>query len=106
MAHAVTDDTFDAEVLQSPIPVLVDFWGIGCAPCEQLAPVIEELARDFAGRAKVVKMNTSEHFEAASNFGVRMLPTIMVFKNGQPVKQSVGFRKKADLAKLIESALQ
>jgi thioredoxin 1 len=107
MAHPTdtTDSTFDADVLQSDVPVLVDFWAPWCGPCRMVAPVVEELSNDYDGKVKFVKLNTDDNPKIASQFGIRSIPTLLIFKNGEVAGQVVGFRPKSDLAKHLDAAL-
>lgn len=98
----VTDADFDAEVLQSHLPVVVDFWADWCAPCKQLSPVVDELAGQYAGRVKVVKMDTNSNIATPSRFGVRNLPTVLVFSQGEIVKQLMGSVTKMSLRKVLD----
>jgi len=99
----VTDATFDAEVKQSSVPVLVDFWAPWCGPCRALAPVIDELAAEFEGKVKIVKMNTDENMQTAQEFRISGIPSLLFFKNGQVADQLVGVQQKSALAnKLTE----
>ncbi|MDK2823145.1 MAG: thioredoxin 1 [Clostridia bacterium] len=100
-----TDANFQQEVLQSTEPVLVDFWAAWCGPCKMIAPVVEELAGDFTGKAKVGKLNVDEYGRIAQQYGVMSIPTLILFKNGKEAGRVVGFRPKAELAKIIEQAL-
>ena len=84
-APAVTDSSFDKDVLQSDLPVLVDFWAPWCGPCRMVAPVVEEISKDFEGKIKVFKLNTDENPNVASQYGIRSIPTLMIFKGGQKV---------------------
>ena len=89
-APAVTDSSFDKDVLQSDLPVLVDFWAPWCGPCRMVAPVVEEISKDFEGKIKVFKLNTDENPNVASQYGIRSIPTLMIFKGGQKVDTVVG----------------
>lgn len=100
-AIAVTDQTFDTEVLKSSEPVLVDFWAPWCGPCRAVAPTVESIAQEYAGKVKVVKVNTDESGEIAMKLGVTSIPTLMVFKGGEMVERVVGNRAKADLISLV-----
>jgi len=102
---SVDRENFQAEVMDSSIPVLVDFWAPWCGPCRMVAPVVEELAQDFAGKLKVVKINVDENSALASQYNVMSIPAIMLFKNGQVVEQMVGFKPKATLAATIQNQL-
>lgn len=101
----VTDQTFDAEVLKSDRPVLVDFWAPWCGPCRMVAPIVEDLAREYEGRVNFYKLNTDENPNVSMRYGIRSIPTLLVFKNGEPVGQIVGFRPKRDLQKRLDEAL-
>ncbi|MDR7898751.1 MULTISPECIES: thioredoxin [unclassified Thermosynechococcus] len=89
-ALSVTDATFEEEVLNSDIPVLVDFWAPWCGPCRMVAPVVDEIANEYQGRVKVVKVNTDENSKVATDYGIRSIPTLMIFKGGQKVDILVG----------------
>ncbi len=101
----LTDATFDAEVLDADLPVLVDFWAAWCVPCKMVAPVVESLAEEFAGKLKVGKLDVDHHQRAAAQYGIMSIPTLMVFKNGEPVKKIVGFKPKDEMKKLLEPVL-
>lgn len=94
---AVTDSTFKQEVLESPIPTLVDFWAAWCAPCRAIAPMVEELAKQYAGKVKVVKLNVDENPRTASDFRIMGIPTLLLFKGGTVVEQVVGLVPKPKL---------
>ncbi len=98
---AVTDATFDAEVRQSPIPVVVDFWAEWCGPCKMIGPSLEELAVEFAGKFKVVKVNVDENPNSPAQMGVRGIPALFVFKNGEVVSNRAGAAPKAALQSWI-----
>ncbi len=98
----ITEQNFESEVLQSDKPVLVDFWASWCGPCRMLAPVIAELAEEYEGRAKVGKVNVDEQQALAVRYRVSSIPTVIVFKNGEPVASSVGVRPKAQLEELLK----
>lgn len=85
-----TDQNFDQEVLKSDVPVLVDFWAPWCGPCRMIAPIVEQIARDYQGKLKVVKLNTDENEQIAVRYGIRSIPTLGIFKNGQVVDAVIG----------------
>jgi thioredoxin 1 len=101
----LTDQNFSEEVLKSDIPVLVDFWAAWCMPCRMVGPTIEELAAEYEGKVKVGKMNVDENGQTPGNFGVMSLPTVFIFKNGQPVKTIVGAQSKENYKKEIDTVL-
>ena len=104
-ATPVTDVSFKADVLDSDVPVLVDFWAPWCGPCRMVAPVVEEIADQYAGQVKVVKLNTDENPNTASQYGIRSIPTLMIFKGGQRVDMVVGAVPKTTLASTLEKYL-
>jgi thioredoxin 1 len=97
----VTDETFNQAVLKSDQPILVDFWAVWCGPCRMVAPVVDEIAREQEGKLKVMKLDVDENQNTAMAYGVMSIPTLILFKNGQPVERIVGFRPKADMEKKI-----
>ena len=103
--HYVTDSNFEAEVLQSQSPVLVDYWAEWCGPCKMIAPILDDVAKEYEGKLKVAKLNIDENNQTAIKYGVRSIPTLIVFKNGQPAAMKVGAAPKSDLANWIKSAL-
>jgi thioredoxin 1 len=100
-----TDIRFDVDVLQSPTPVLVDFWGEWCEPCKALAPLLEQLAKDYAGRLTIAKVDLDKNQKIAFTYGVRSAPTMMLFKDGKVQATQLGLVSKAQLTKLIDAAL-
>ena len=101
----VSDSTWDAEVLTGDKPVLVDFWAPWCGPCRMVAPIVEELADEYAGQVEFRKLNTDDNPRVAAKYGIRSIPTLLVFKGGEPVGQIIGFRPKGDLKKRLDEAL-
>lgn len=104
IAH-VSDDEFDAEVLQSSEPVLVDFWAEWCGPCKMIAPILDELAETYGGRLKVAKINIDHNQKTPRNYNVRGIPTLMIFKNGKVEATQIGAVSKTQLSQMIDSAI-
>ncbi|MDF5739789.1 MULTISPECIES: thioredoxin [unclassified Nostoc] len=104
-AAQVTDSSFQQEVLDSDVPVLVDFWAPWCGPCRMVAPVVDEISEQYKGQIKVVKVNTDENPNVASQYGIRSIPTLMIFKGGQKVDMVVGAVPKTTLASTLEKYL-
>ncbi|MBZ4666283.1 thioredoxin [Mahella sp.] len=101
----VTANNFDDEVLKSDKPVLIDFWAAWCGPCRMVSPIIEELAADYAGKIKVGKVNVDEQRSIAERYRIMSIPTVYLFKDGQPVDKIIGARPKADFERFIQQAL-
>jgi thioredoxin 1 len=101
----VTDNSFEADVLNSDIPVLVDFWAPWCAPCRMVGPVVEELAGEYDGKLRVAKVNTDENPNRANELGIRGIPTLIVFKGGKEVDRVVGAVPKQMLTQLVDKAI-
>jgi thioredoxin 1 len=101
----VEDSTWDTEVMKASELVMVDFWAVWCGPCQMVAPIIDELAKEYAGKLKVRKLNTDENPEVAGRYQVMSIPTILFFKNGQPVEKLVGARPKRQFKEVIDSLL-
>jgi thioredoxin 1 len=102
----VTDSSFEQEVLKSEVPVLVDFWAPWCGPCKAVAPVVEDLSQEYAGRLKVVKLNTDENPKTAQSYTIRGIPSLYLFKSGQVVEQIVGAVPKATLTSAINKHME
>lgn len=102
MEIILTEQNFEAEVLQAELPVLIDFWAPWCGPCRMLAPAVAQIAEEYAGKAKVCKVNVDEAPELARRFGIMSIPTVLVFKGGQLTEKLVGLRPKAELEALLK----
>ena len=102
----VSDANFQAEVLESEQPVLVDFWASWCGPCRMIAPVIERIAEKFDGRIKVGKVNVDEEPEISLEYNIASIPTVMIFKNGEEVSKSIGYSDEAEIEQLVLQAIQ
>jgi len=103
--QAVTEQTFEAEVIKSPIAVLVDFWATWCGPCKMIAPIVEDLAGEYAGKLKVMKLDVDENGGVAAKYNVMSIPTLGIFNKGELVERIVGYMPKEQLRKRIDAAL-
>jgi len=101
----VNDSNFDQMVLQAKTPVLVDLWAPWCAPCRMVSPVVEELASEYEGRVSFAKLNVDQNPRTASRYGIMSIPTLLIFKDGKPLSNIVGFRPKAELKRSLDAAL-
>lgn len=101
----VTDDSFEQEVINSDIPVLVDYWAEWCGPCKMIAPVLEEVAESYAGKVKICKVDVDSNKESAQKYGIRGIPTLMVFKDGNNTATKVGALSKTQLEEFVDSSL-
>jgi thioredoxin 1 len=99
------DGTFDSEVLKSDVPVLVDFWAVWCGPCKAIAPAVEEIARDFKGKVKVAKLDVDHHQQVPQRYGIRSIPTLLVFKGGRVVDTIVGAVPKSKIVDSVQKAM-
>lgn len=102
----ITDHTFDKEVLKADLPVLTDFWAEWCGPCRSIAPILEEIADEYDGKLKIVKLDVDENKQMAMRYGVQGIPTLMLFKNGQLVERLVGAIPKEQLVKVIQGVVE
>ena len=101
----ITDDSFDSDVLASDLPVLVDYWAEWCGPCKMIAPILDEVSKDYHGRVQITKMNVDENREVPGKFGIRGIPTLMLFKGGQLAATKVGALSKAQLTAFLDGHL-
>ncbi|MEQ1662110.1 MAG: thioredoxin TrxA [Thiobacillus sp.] len=101
--HYISDDSFEQEVLQAGLPVLVDYWADWCGPCKMISPILDEVAREYAGKLKVCKLNIDENQATPPKFGIRGIPTLMLFKNGNVEATKVGALSKSQLTAFVDS---
>ena len=101
----ITDESFASDVLQSDVPVLVDYWAEWCGPCKMIAPILDEMAKDYGGRLQIAKMNVDDNREVPGKFGIRGIPTLMLFKGGQLAATKVGAMSKAQLTAFLDGHL-
>ncbi|NCS89590.1 MAG: thioredoxin [Ignavibacteria bacterium CG2_30_36_16] len=100
-----TDDTFETEVLKSELPVLIDFWAVWCGPCRMIAPIVEEMATEFSGKAKIGKLDVDENQQTAIKYGVRSIPTLLIFKGGVVKDTIIGAVPKAQIVQKLNAVL-
>jgi thioredoxin 1 len=103
--HEFTDQSFDTDVVKADLPVLIDFWAVWCGPCKAIAPTIEEIAGDYAGKVKVGKLNVDQNQNTAMQYGVRSIPTLLIMKSGEVVSQIVGAVPKENITKALDEIL-
>ena len=101
----ITDESFSSDVLESDVPVLLDYWAERCGPCKMIAPILDELSKDYGGRLQIAKMNVDDNREVPAKFGIRGIPTLMIFKGGQKVAEITGARPKRELTAFVDGHL-
>lgn len=101
----ITDTSFDSDVLKSDSPTLIDFWAPWCGPCRMVAPIVEELSEEYSGKVNFVKMNTDENPQVPSKYGIRSIPSLLIFKGGELTGTIVGYRPKGEIKKRLEEAI-
>ena len=104
-AVKLTDDSFEAEIIKSELPALVDFWAPWCGPCKMVGPIVEELAEEYDGKVKICKLNVDENSKTAAQYGVKSIPTLILFKGGESIDQTIGAASKGKLDEMIKKAL-
>ncbi len=104
-AFEVTDSSFESDVVEATTPVVVDFWAVWCGPCRMVAPIVDELATEYEGKVGFAKLNVDENPEVSMKYGIRSIPTLLVFKDGKPVDQIVGALPKKEMQKRVEAAI-
>ena len=104
--HTVSDENFETEVLQSDIPILVDFWAEWCQPCKMISPIVEEIAEKYAGRIKVFKLNVDKNAQIPTKYNVRGIPSLLIFRKGETVNRKVGALNKSQLTDFLDENLQ
>ena len=104
-AFEVTDSSFESDVVGAATPVVVDFWAVWCGPCRMVAPIVDELATEYEGKVSFAKLNVDENPEVSMKYGIRSIPTLLVFKDGKPVDQIVGALPKKEMQKRVEAAI-
>jgi thioredoxin 1 len=103
---AITESNFETEVLQSELPVLIDFWAVWCGPCKMIAPIVEELAKEYVGKAKIAKCDVDSNQQVAIKYGIRSIPTLLIFKNGQVAEQIVGALPKNHITQKLNKVIE
>ena len=102
----VDDSNFEQAVLQANMPVLVDFWAVWCRPCLMVAPILDELAEEYSGRVSIARLDVDQNPKTAARYGIMSIPTLLIFKKGEPISQIVGFRPKKELKRSLDAALE
>jgi thioredoxin 1 len=103
---AINDSNFDQIVLQAKTPVLVDFWATWCAPCRMVAPIVDELAEEYNGRISFAKVDVDQNSKIATRYGIMSIPTLLIFKKGEPISHTVGYKPKEELKRSLDAALE